>query len=106
MIILWSPKNGFEGNVSIEIPSMRERLMLAKELAYDIKEEVNALDNIERMLKILDVCEKYIKTVDLLHVESKKEFKSWNEMQSDSLCDKIIEKISAYIISGGKLGEV
>lgn len=106
MILVWNPKTDFEGFIKIEIPSMRERLMLAKELSYDIKEEVRALDNIERMLKILDVCEKYIKTVNLLHVESKKEFKSWNEMQSDSLCDKLIEEISAYIISGGKLGEV
>ena len=106
MILVWNPKVGFEGNVKIEIPSMRERLMLAKDLSYDTKEEVRALDNIDRMLKILDVCEKYIKEVNLKHTESLIEFKSWEDMQKDSLCDKLIEEISAFIISGGKLGEV
>jgi len=105
MILLWTPKEGFEGNVSIEIPSMRERLILAKELAFDGKTEVNGRDNIDKMLKLLEITAKYVKKVNLKHKEGK-EFTSWEEMQNDSLCDKIVEEISSFVVSGGKLGEV
>ena len=105
MIIVWKPKEGFEGFVKVEIPSMRERLIFSKEIAYDTKEDVKPLDNVDRMIKILDICEQKIKEVDLCHIASKVDFESWSEMQKDSLCDKIVEEIASFVVSGGKLGE-
>lgn len=108
--IIYKPEKDFEGEIVIGLPSVRQRMMYFKEIStsLDARGKLKAnkeKDSLKLMQKSFDILEKHIVSVDIKHIESGQEFKSFNDMADDSLCDELILTNCIGVIVHGEVGE-
>jgi hypothetical protein len=100
-------KKAFVGSILIEIPNIKEQFKILKELNIAPSEDgkVKFADQLDTVQKQLDLCEKYIKKVDIKH-SSGKEFKSVEDMlYFKQTRELLLNDISGMMINGIDLGK-
>ncbi len=106
MIFEWkSSVEGVKGSIKIEIPKYAERMNLLKDinLSFIQSGEVKiSNDQIETMIKIKDVVQSKVSSVD---VEiSKKKINSFEDLEYYAEFNVILNELSSIIFNGAKLG--
>lgn len=98
-------QDGLVGEVKIRVPKYTERLRYVKECNFKLDGSGNAVlstDQLDSVIKMIEFASKHVVSVDLKHGE--KEFKTWEELECDPVCDSFISSFSGEILSGVSLG--
>lgn len=98
---------GYEGSVRIAAPSYPQRLKYLKELNLKTQDGqvVSSLaDNVDALLKMLDLAEKHVVHVAIVHKESAKAYKTWPELLEDA--DDVCNEVAQLAVMGPKLGKL
>lgn len=108
-VIDYKPKaKGFEGSIKLEMPSYPQRLKYFKECNFDLGKTDNGYEakmgsqNIDALIKMLDIAKKHVKSVDLIREDTS--YASFDEMLDDSSCDELCQEIAGVVINGIRVG--
>lgn len=97
---------GFEGEVTLSLPSYKERMKVLKSLNFnlDSKGEVSKnTDIVGAAEKIFDIAAKYCKDVNLVYEET--ELSSIDDLSYFQEGSEVIQHIGNIIINGVSLGK-
>lgn len=107
--LVYECKEPYEGSATIELPTYRERLKYVKECNFKIGEDSNidaSHDQVDSLIKMIDIGYKHIKKVNVKHIESGNTVKSLEEMENYKEFDALIPEICTLVLNGGQLGNV
>jgi len=93
--------------LTVKIPNVKEQFKILKELNIAPSEDgkMKFADQIDTVQKQLELCEKYVKEVDIKHT-SGKHFKSIEDMMYfKQTRELLLNDISSMIINGIDLGK-
>lgn len=119
MIHVWKPvdttgadgeeiKAKLSGKVEVEIPRYVQRLKYLKDAKFKINAEGGvdgSVDNLDLMIKAIELAEKHIKTVDLTVVETNEKITEFEVMADSPFCDDALTEIGFLILNGPELGK-
>ena len=98
----------FEGEVTISLPKYKERLQMLKEVNFKyVNGQVESgLDQIDSMVKVVEIAEKHIVSVNLTRIEDQAQFLSIDDLQYDKDGADLINEIGNVILSGMPVGKI
>jgi hypothetical protein len=108
-------KLGFVGEVKIDMPKYPQRIRMFKDLNFSTSKDEdgkivistdgdNVMKNAEAFATMIEKSEPHIKEVSVKHIESETEYKSYDDLLSDSKCDILINDIVNFVFSGNTVG--
>jgi hypothetical protein len=103
-----SEESAVVGKVVFEVPKWTERMKYVKECKFTIDSEGNVeagADQIDSLIKMVELATPHIKTVDLKTKEGSSVFKSFDDLQSDPICDAVLVEIASAVINGAAVGK-
>ena len=97
----------FQGKIILNALKYAERMNLIKDVNFKVKEnsvELNT-DQIDSIVKIIEVAEKHVVSVDLIRLSDQVEFKCFDDLSYDKDGSLLINELGNVILSGVKLGK-
>lgn len=98
----------FEGSVIIKMPRQKERIAMIKELKFKPNGEgaidVNENEGFDLAEKMIDIVEKHVGAIAVVHKSSGKTFSSLAELELYQEGTELISEIGNVVLSGIKLG--
>ena len=112
MEIDYKPKHpAFSGSLKLKAPSYKERIGLAKELNFKVENVEGTLvaDNknsqFDVALKLLEIVDKHVISMELTHTESGQVFKSIEDLDYTEEGSSLVDEIGTALMRGVKLGK-
>lgn len=99
---------GFEGTIKIKVPLARDRLKFLKEVNFKMNEagEMDiSIDDAEKISKMIEIASQYVIDCSIKHIESGTEFKTFEDLESDSDLTNLCIEIGAKILGGFSLSK-
>ena len=97
----YKPK-GWKGQINVKIPIYPQRMKYIKESGLNVGSEVDLADQVEALIKLVEIASKHVEGVKIEKGDEKIE--SWADLLASDHND-IIETIAAMMIKGGSVGE-
>ncbi len=96
------------GTVQVEIPKYVQRLKYLREAKFKVNSEGqvdNSVNNLDLMIKAVELAEKHIKTVDLTVKDTGEKITSAELMGESAYCDEALVEIGFMVLNGPPLGK-
>jgi len=94
----------YVGKVVVNLPNYTAKLKLVKECNFAMgKDGVADASQLDSFVKMIEVAEKYIETVELKHIPSGIEVKTFQEAQDYVEFDEIIPELASIVFGGGQI---
>jgi hypothetical protein len=95
----------FEGSITIRVPKTRERMQYIKECNFKLNQagEMDTADNdgmFEKIAKMIEIAERHVVKVDFKHIATGTEYKSFEDIETDSGCDAIVSEVAQKVLRG------
>jgi hypothetical protein len=98
----------FSGEVVIEVLKYRDRMRYGQDISFKFDEKGEVIvDNgtYESMGKMIEIAEKHIISVDLVHVKSGVSAKSFEDLEYDPIFDELLPQLATVVFNAGRVGK-
>ena len=106
MIIDYKPEDkDYEGTIKWDVPSYAQRLNYSKQCNYEIVDGqfVYSAQNIDGLLKALELAKDHVKEVNLKRKSDGREYKSYDDLLMDA--DEVCQELQGLVLSRPSLGK-
>lgn len=109
MLSKWEPskESGLKGYVEFRVPKFKERMDLIKQIGIKVDsngEMDTSVDKLDVVIKMEEVCKKYVKNVSLS--TGKHKFENLEDLEVTEAYGTIVSEVANEIMSGVRLGKL
>jgi hypothetical protein len=98
----------YKGHFILDLPKYTQRMKYISQCGFKLKEdgEVDgSMDNLDAIVRMLELAIPHIKTVSVTRLEDQSEFKCVDDLEFDADAGGLLQEVANAVISGVKISK-